>query len=323
MLDTCPMTSSRHGRRLHRGLAAGLLAAAAFATPAHAETTIDTASGWDGSQYLWPFGAASQGYTPTYGETLTVPASDQRLQSFTFHLDVPTDVPLRGAVYAWDETTQSVTGAALWSGAAQSTAGYDPGAHAFEGVTFDTGGIDLRAGEHVVAFVTTLEDPSSDPGFGFAAARWGGSDAYAGGHFVFSNDGTFAGLLGDQWGTLDFAPYVDLAFGATFTSSYTVTGFPGARAGARAGQAVPVTFHLTDGGGAPVTTADGLSLSSAPCDGGAASPVTAAGGSGFQADGAGGFQLNWKTVKAWAGTCRMLTLTMPDSSSASAEMSFR
>lgn len=318
------MGSPRPVRRLTGGIVA-LVAAAAFAAPAQATTTIDTATGWDGTQHLWPFGGADAGNTPAYGETVTVPVTDTSLEGFTFHLDVPTDVPFRGEVFAWDDATQSVAGPELWSGPATTTGSYDPLGAAYQAVSFDTGGLALVPGERVILFVTTLRDPSSDGAYGYAAARWGASDAYAGGQFVYSNDGTFSGLLADPWGWFDggFAAHVDLAFQATFDSSFALSGFPGAPADPRAGQTVPVTWRLTDGSGAPVTSAAGLALASARCGGGAAAPAAAAGASGWQTDGAGDWQVNWKTERTWAGSCRVLTLTLPDGSTSSARFSFR
>lgn len=319
------MSSARQVQRLLGGLAAALLAMAALPAGAGASTTVDTAAGWDGSQHIWPFGSAAAGNTPTYGETVTVPSGDNRLDGFSFRLDVPTDVVFRGEVYRWDDATGAVTGPELWSGGPTATGAYDPSGTTYQDIGFDTGGLALSPGEHVVLFVTTLRDADSDAAYGFAAARWGAGDAYPGGMFVYSNDGTLADLLADPWSSFDggFTAHVDAVFHASFSSAYTLSGFPGAATAARAGQTVPVTWTLLAAGGAPVIEPAGMSLASAPCDGGAATPVATAGASGWQSDGAGGWQVNWKTQKAWAGTCRALTLTLPDGNTRSTVFSFR
>jgi hypothetical protein len=311
-------------------LVAALVVSALAAGPARADTTIDTTPFWDGAQHVYPFGSAGTGSTPTYGQTVTVPSTDHRLKSFTFYLDVPTDVAFRAEVRTWDELTQTAGSPALWSGDATTTASYDASGGTLQAVTFQPGGLPLAAGQRVVLLLTTLYDHGTDPAPGYLGARWGTDDAYAGGRFVYSNQQTLAGLLGGALSSFDgtFTNYADAAFNATFGSGYAFGGFAApvsetATDVARAGQAVPVAWTLRTADGAPVTDATGMSLSSTPCGGGAAAPVSAAGGSGWQSDGAGGWQVNWKTDKAWAGSCRMLSLTLPDGSVHSAIFSFR
>ncbi len=89
---------------------------------------------------------------------------------------------------------------------------------------------------------------------------------------------------------------------------------------ANAGRTVPVKYYLQDANGAFISDlASFVSLLSAPvaCDAGApgvlAEETDAAGGTGIRYDAAANqFIYNWKTDKAWAGTCRALQLTLSD-----------
>ena len=83
---------------------------------------------------------------------------------------------------------------------------------------------------------------------------------------------------------------------------------------AKAGQAVPLKFHVSDANG-PVTSLTGYTLTSngegcddsEPTD---AIEAYAAGASGLQNLGGGNYQINWKTDKAFAGQCRQVNLTV-------------
>lgn len=83
---------------------------------------------------------------------------------------------------------------------------------------------------------------------------------------------------------------------------------------AKAGQAVPLKFHVSDASGA-VTNLTGYTLTSngegcddsEPTD---AIEAYAAGASGLQNLGGGNYQINWKTDKAFAGQCRQVNLTV-------------
>jgi hypothetical protein len=84
---------------------------------------------------------------------------------------------------------------------------------------------------------------------------------------------------------------------------------------AKAGQAIPLRWRLTDATGAPVTTltAATVTVASLACDlGGSADQVEeyAAGGSGLQNLGDGYYQLNWKTPASYAGSCKTLKLDL-------------
>lgn len=125
-------------------------------------------------------------------------------------------------------------------------------------------------------------------------------------------------------GALDAAGNAGAAL-AGFTVRYPFTGFfppidnrPVTNE-ARAGQTIPIKFSLGGDrglgvlqGGAPASVVVG-------CTSGAVAPVeevvVAAGGSQFSYDPVTGqYQYNWKTDRAWAGTCRRLLLRLDDGS---------
>jgi hypothetical protein len=89
---------------------------------------------------------------------------------------------------------------------------------------------------------------------------------------------------------------------------------------AKAGQAIPLRWRLTDATGAPVTTLAAASVRTAgvACAlGGVADRVeadAAAGGSGLQNLGDGHYQLNWKTPPALARSCQTLRLDLGEGS---------
>jgi hypothetical protein len=219
------------GAWLHRALLVGAGVAAislTLSSAALATTTIDTTTPphWNGSSSVSGFGYPGVGSgrgTATFGQTVTVPATDTTLDSFTFEMKLPTGLLFRGEVYAWDNTAHHATGTALYeSGPTHTT-----NAGAFQPITFNTGGINLTAGAYYVLFASISEDYAADampPPNGAGKGSWGliplnspgGPDPYPGGDFFFLNNG------GDtsQWTTTTWgseAP-LDLAFKASFSS---------------------------------------------------------------------------------------------------------
>jgi hypothetical protein len=83
---------------------------------------------------------------------------------------------------------------------------------------------------------------------------------------------------------------------------------------AKAGQAVPVKWRLTDGNGLPISdpvSFVGLHSYPVSCSDFAGDPVDAieeyaTGSSGLRYQGDGRWQFNWKTPKTYAGTCRVM-----------------
>ena len=58
----------------------------------------------------------------------------------------------------------------------------------------------------------------------------------------------------------------------------------------------------------------------APCGGGAAVPAQ---GTLIHAKGSTQYLFNWKTEKAWSGTCQVLTLGLVDGTTPTIEVTFR
>jgi len=98
-----------------------------------------------------------------------------------------------------------------------------------------------------------------------------------------------------------------------------VNGSPGATNVVKAGKVVPLKWLLADAAGVPVTTLTSASVSTvahscSTTSGGLQDPVdeTASGGSGLQNFGDGGYQFNWRTPGAYAGSCRTVRLDLGD-----------
>jgi hypothetical protein len=166
-------------------ISAGLLAG--VPPRASADVIIDTTPLWNGSNGISSFGLPN---TATYGETVTAPAApDDLLDSFSFLVreDYGT-VAFRGYVYAWDGA--KATGPALFVSPTQTLT---PGA-SFQSVTFTTGGVPLTPGARYVLFASPSGVPGSDPSTGsewayLGTSTFAGQDGYAGGNFVFLNNG--------------------------------------------------------------------------------------------------------------------------------------
>ena len=166
---------------------------------------IDLTSGWDGSEAANPFGPPN---TETYGQTITL-ASAAALSSFNVRMNCPANVTARAHVYAWNGTR--ATGADLLDGTSITITGTG----AFQTVSFNTGSINLPAGQYVL-FASTSQDTQTS-----VACRWGvQSDIYAGGQFVFINNGTDT----TQWTSTGWSNFSgqDLAFQAIFGASQPV-----------------------------------------------------------------------------------------------------
>jgi Ca2+-binding RTX toxin-like protein len=197
----------------------GLLLAAGMAL---ADTTIDTTPRWDGEMNVYSFGYPT---SATYGQVLTAPANDTQLDSFTFLMDVPDTATFRGEVYAWDG--KKATGPNLYESAPRTTSGSGD----FEEITFDTGGVQLTGGQKYVLFATISKDYEASSGQ-TEDGYWGfilSGDAYAGGEFVYKNNGSnFNALLIYPWNRR--YAFGDLAFKAVFSNpsqSCTITGTKG------------------------------------------------------------------------------------------------
>jgi hypothetical protein len=84
---------------------------------------------------------------------------------------------------------------------------------------------------------------------------------------------------------------------------------------AKAGRVIPLKWRLTDASGSPVTdlASASVTVASLECSSGTTSDAIeefAASGSGLQNPGDGYYQLNWKTPKSYAGSCKTLKLDL-------------
>ncbi len=207
-------------------------------------------------------------------------------------------------------------------------------------------GLDLRNDAPVVTYVspavtivegqsTVLEAIGYDPDGGPVTYAWD-----------LDNDGTFetAGQTAVFWGTNGVGPFTvkvrvtDLS-GLSATASTTVTvwfnwaGFfppvknPPAWNARKAGSAVPVKFSLGGDKGLAIFAAGYPVSTSVDCatgQAGTGSPTANPGNSGLSYDPlADQYNYVWKTEKAWAGTCRQLSVTLVDGSTHTAFFSFR
>jgi hypothetical protein len=155
---------SRRALLVGAGVAAILLGTAPGAL---ATTTIDTTQFWPGNTSSVFYGWGNLN-SATWGQVVTVPATDTKLDSFTFYLQLDPSVQFRGEVYAWDDINQHATfgTTALWESSPMSTtcntATPPCNSSGFQPITFNTGGINLTAGQQYVLFVTTsVDDPAN------------------------------------------------------------------------------------------------------------------------------------------------------------------
>ena len=180
--------------------ALGFVLTLAFAPAVHAATTISTLDEWDGS--VSPFGTPD---TATYGQTLTIGAQDQVLQSFSFVLTA-LDVPFTIEVGTW---TGSRVGAVLYQSDPYS---FSASSEYTEITAYPS--ITLAANQQYVLYFTT----SGIQGGGTSNNEWGFAPdtAYTGGTFVYLNNGNDRSqLTGQAWNTNLGG---DLAFTATLAA---------------------------------------------------------------------------------------------------------
>ena len=174
----------------------------AIGGPAFADN-ISTLPQWNGNNAVAAWGFPD---TATYGETITPTASQTHLSSFTFELDqlAGTSPQFQAFIYRW--TGSQITGSALFASPVLTA----PSSGAFTAVTVNTGNVTLTAGQQYVLFFTTSSVTQASAGlykFGVTPLS-----AYAGGQFVFQNNGNnFSTLNTVGWGTAG----EDLAFSAT------------------------------------------------------------------------------------------------------------
>lgn len=188
--------------RLSKWIATAALALTAGTSMAY--TLIDTNPSWNGTTFISSFGNPN---TATYGQTVTVPAGEGFLASFSFQINDQGNVlPFQAAVYAWDAVNSRATGPALYLSAPVSTTG----ANAYVRFTFAPNVAVTPGQQYVLMATTSYNQPAN------GAMRWGAltSDTtYTGGQFVFINNGTNTAA----WTTQTWSNIAeDLAFTAVF-----------------------------------------------------------------------------------------------------------
>lgn len=222
---------------------------------------------------------------------------------------------------------------------------------------FNANGFGVEARDDIVSGINreswlTAGNPHSptSPGvYYLAISRWDREPVSPGG-FIFPTELSLAGTINGPTGPGGGLPisgwagvgdggfedgptdYTITLAGAAYCLNFTGFFAPienDAVNSAKAGQTIPVKWHLDDAAGNPVS--DPTSFVSLISESGAAAcaglPEEAieefAGESGLQYLGDGDWQFNWKTPKSYAGQCRTMTLTLSDGSTHTASFSFR
>ena len=125
----------------------------------------------------------------------------------------------------------------------------------------------------------------------------------------------------------------EIALPITLQVQYAFTGFfgpienPPAVNAANAGSTVPAKFVIAGGSGLSIVNGGSPTSQQVDCETleplGDAAPITTPGSSGFHfVEDESAYQANWKTERAWAGTCRVLSVSLNDDSVHSALFSF-
>lgn len=144
--------------------------------------TISTWGSWNGSSMFSDFGTPD---TATYGQVVTVPAGQARLESFTFYLEVPSALTFRAYVYAW--SGEKATGPQLYESPDLHTS--EEGV--YQPITVDTGGVSVTPGEQYVLFFSVSNDQAEDAPREEEEGQWAGgipNSVYSEGEFVYLNN---------------------------------------------------------------------------------------------------------------------------------------
>ena len=186
------------------GAIVAAIALGASATPAQG-AFITTVPSWNGIDNLAYFGEPN---TATYGQTITVGATDTFLTDFSFRMGTdPGQISkFKAVVMQWDQATLRAVGPILYNSSALTNTGPVDG---FNVVTITTN-VNLAANTQYVLFFSAsnfFDSVNDQSVFGFIS-----SDVYSGGEFVFSNNGNDPTLLTSSSWT-NFSPG-DLAFDA-------------------------------------------------------------------------------------------------------------
>jgi hypothetical protein len=143
-------------------------------------------------------------------------------------------------------------------------------------------------------------------------------------------------ITASQGGNANYNAATPVSQTLTVGVGYVYTGFfspvdnPPTVNAAKAGQAIPVKWRLTDANGIGISDPGSfvsLTSANASCKEwtGTQDPIPedASGASGLQYLGNGNWQFNWKTPKTYAGTCRIMILNLKDGTQHKAEFKFK
>ncbi len=189
------------------GAIVAAVALGASATPAHAEY-ISTLGSWNGIDNVSSFGEPN---AATYGQTITVGATDTFLTDFSFRMrtDAGQISNFEAVVMQWDQVAFHAVGPILYNSSNLTNTGPVDG---FNVIIINTN-VNLAANTQYVLyfsasnFFDSVDDLSA---FGITDGT-----AYSGGKFVYSNNGNDPSLLTTSSWHSAFA--VNLAFTANLS----------------------------------------------------------------------------------------------------------
>lgn len=186
------------GISMKRLIVAAALAAGLCWAGGAAAQNVDTRA--TATTTVYDFGPSQ---TQTYGQTITVPAGQSAITSFSFVMSsVPDTFTFEGVIMAWDGT--KATGPVLYRSALRSTTGATP-----QEIIFTPGApVPVTPGQTYVLFASSVNGTGTGDGH-WAAEPSPGS--YAGGQYVYTNGASEADWTVD-W---DMPPYVDTDVGFT------------------------------------------------------------------------------------------------------------
>lgn len=186
-------------------LKASLLLCAVFGAFA-ADATASVIDNTEITSRIQPFGYYD---TSTYGQTFTVGA-DNVLNGFSMYLyGNNQSLNLRGYVAGWDGSKAT---SILYTSATRSVT---PGQGLME-FSFDTGNLGLTEGQKYVMFLS-VSDLGEQPASTYDMPAT--SNSYAGGDFVYFNNGLNFGALTTQTWDCPECGFGDAAFKAEFSPS--------------------------------------------------------------------------------------------------------
>jgi hypothetical protein len=181
-------------------------------------------------------------------------------------------------------------------------------------VTFKDGGTTLMAGVALTGGSATFSTSSLSAGHHSITAVYSGD-----GNFNATGTGASTAPSYDQWVQYNFIGFLQPVDNLPMSNS------------AKAGQDIPVKWQLKDAAGNLICdlstlAPSGLQSIQIVCNStttiDAIEELASPGSTMFRCDGTQ-FIFNWQTKKSWAGTCRLMTVTLSDGTTHSAQFTFK